>query len=328
MTAPCDTKKRTQLALSLAMWALAFGLFLGIYGASLLPWTSQWIARQDLQNWKDHKRRGRLSGAFAGTLNRLTLEGVYQPDFTRKKVYMIGTCNVEDFLDDTQVPAAQMRDIWMLAFARCDMINLKSIVDWLQRDFGLGKNLAKGSMFVVGVNADDAAPHNDPFFRTTFEGVGLYDYSKDDVIHTRNLIEPLKYWRLVRGRTANFIIRMKSLSSTQRMTVPKKIYPDLDDSWVPRQLTAFRQMLDALIATGATVKVVFYPTGSWLDTPRRREIRGKIMDICQQYKLETLDLSKVAPDNTFMDDSHLSPDGVKITHPLVYPMIQPAFSEK
>ncbi|MCX7049673.1 MAG: hypothetical protein NTX50_29825 [Candidatus Sumerlaeota bacterium] len=327
MNTQMASKRRIHLLVTLSQLAFVLGLFPGLYALSSSGWMRNWLAEKDTENWREHKRRGVLAGPYASNLNQLNLENVYQPDFCSKKVYVLGTCNVEDFFDITQLSPSQRQRVEMLALARCDLIDLRNLVDWLRRDFGFGQKFDEHTLIILGVNSDDAGLHGDPFLRISFEASGLYDFSKDEKITTRHISEPLRWWRLMRARTANFIIRMQSLQAARPQTRPKG--PDLDMSIAitPRQLAAYRQLLENLISTRATVKVVFYPLGSWFKTPRRADVRRQMMEIARQYKLDILDLTDVVPDDGFMDSTHLAMEGVKKTHPLVFPMIQSALSD-
>ena len=61
----------------------------------------------------------------------------------------------------------------------------------------------------------------------------------------------------MRTRVSNFIsvAGWQLLSRGQHHVLPTRAYPELDDSWTPRQLAAFRELLRDLKATGATVKI-------------------------------------------------------------------------
>ena len=108
---------------------------------------------------------------------------------------------------------------------------------------------------------------------------------------------------------------------------PTNICPEINDTWLPQQLVAFRQLLEDLKATHATVKVVILPAGSWLETPRRIEIRRQILEICQQEKLDVVNLAHAVKDEQFIDTGHLAIEGQQVTHSIVYPIIQQHMAE-
>jgi hypothetical protein len=272
--------------------------------------------------WRSRHDRCSLSGHFATTTDRLLLDDAFRPDFPRKRVYLIGGCQMEELLNTTLVQRATPR-LGIYGMPGYNYLDLEKLVDWFTGSLGLGRAGNRPNLILVGLTMDMTEPPDTPSPADYFITTDLYQYDAGG-IRLKPMNPARRFYLLHRERYAQVLqalLRLRPHLITR--VAPTCFAPEMDTTQVPQQLDALRRILRKLKATGAAVEGVVTPNASWLETPARIRVRAAMEAICREEGVRVLDLARTVPDPDFLDQDHLSYEGQQATHPRVLAAITP-----
>jgi hypothetical protein len=249
-------------------------------------------------------------------------------DFSRGGVYVIGASNLTWGLRLWDLPAKTRSLINNFATKGSNPVNHLQMIRYLVEEKGLLR--AGGSKTLVVFGVAHHMTHNIPMPGNPGNGWnglwtrrGFYQVEPDGSIH-RTARNPL--WERIiieRAKITGLVHELVNIAYTPfkpaRVLKPSFFKREWTSVLGPRWQekmeagsTVFGETIDYLQQHGARILVVEMPEGSWEDDlPFRQTYKRLLSQVCEERRVEIVDLSKLVPDDDFADSVHLTTAGIE-----------------
>jgi hypothetical protein len=330
-------RAQTRLAISLI---LVMSLtFLGLVGLSHWQPMLRWMERREAAIWKTQNALYAYRTGYTDADNRLLLQTIYETDYSRPGVYFVGSSTMQFAAATWLLPAEEQSRLHNYSIMSANYKEQFQWIRYLVENRGLLKAGPGNTLVVLGLSHLDARPKRVGsvhwnYIPNLLARHGLYVYSAAEGISDA-LPAPLSWVQRERCRASEWLNAVRTHTQISARPYTTEAPPTQaevaaaqefihnmmgGDDWslnMDVQINELIRMITYLQDHGAQVHAVLLPLKSWnhgLKEADAFESRAKAA--CSAKSVPITDLSRLLPDDCFVDRTHLNSHGQAIVAPI------------